>query len=92
MICDKQKSKIVSDNVIQAESLGKFFENLGKNGLNVRKKMVKNVLNNPRRDLDLTAKTATAAVSKNSKQVLSTLLELITVYNTGKSLYLGKFV
>ena len=48
--------------------------------------MAKNVLGNPGRAIDLTA-----AVSKNSKQALSTLPELITFYNTGKSLYLGKF-
>ena len=73
---------IVSDNVIQAEVLGDFFKNLGKKGLNVSKKMAKNVLSNPGRALGLTAKIATAAVSKKSKQVLSTLPELITFYNT----------
>ena len=54
--------------------------------------MVKNVLSNPGRTLDLTARIATAVVSKNSKQALSTLPELISFYNTGKGLYLGKFV
>ena len=54
--------------------------------------MAKNVLSNPGRALDLTAKIATAVVSKNSKQALSTLPELINFYNTGKGLYLGKFV
>ena len=83
---------IVSDNVIQAEGLGDFFKNLGKKGFNVSKKMAKNVLSNPVRALDLTAKTATAAASRNSKQALSTLPELITIYNTGKGLHLGKFV
>ena len=34
--------------------------------------MAKNVLSNPGRALDLTAKITTAAVSKNSKQALST--------------------
>ena len=83
---------IVSDNVIQAEGLGHFFKNLGKKGLNVSKKMAKNVLSNPGRALDLTAKIATAAAFRNSKQAVSTLPELITFYNTGKGLYLGKFV
>ena len=54
--------------------------------------MAKNVLSNPGRALDLTAKIVTTAVSKNSKQALSTLPELITLYNKGKGLYLGKFV
>ena len=54
--------------------------------------MAKNVLSNPTRAADLTAKIAKAAVSRNSKQALSTLPELITFYKTGKGLYLGKFV
>ena len=54
--------------------------------------MAKNVLSNPGRALDLTAKIATAAASRNSKQGLSILPELITFYNTGKGIYLGKFV
>ena len=83
---------IVSDNVIQDEGRGDFFKNLGKKGLNVSKKMAKNVISNPGRASDLTAKIATAAASRNSKQALSTLPELITFYNTGKGLYLGKFV
>ena len=92
VVCDNRKSMIVSDNVIQAEGVGDFFENLGKKGLNVSKKTAKNVLNNPRRALDLTAKIATAAVSRNSKQAPSKLLELRTFYNTGKGIYLCKFV
>ena len=91
-ICNRKKSMIVTDNTIQAEGLGDFFKNLGKKGFNVSKKMAKNVLSNPGRALDLTAKIATAAASRNSKQALSTLPELITFYNTGKGLYLGKFV
>ena len=83
---------IVSDNTIQAESLGDFFKNLSKKGFNVSKKMVKNVLKNPTRALDITANIATAAASRNPKNVMSTLPELITFYNTGKGLYLGKFV
>ena len=91
-ICNRKKSMTVSDNTIKAEGLADFFKNLGKKGLNVSKKMVKNVLSNPGRALDLTAKIATAVASKNSKQALTTLPELITFYNTGKGLYLGKFV
>ena len=92
VICDRKKTMIVSDNVIQAEGLSDFFKSRGKKRLNVSKKMAKNVLSNPGRALDLTAKIATAAASRNSKQALSTLPELITFYNTGKGLYLGKFV
>ena len=83
---------IVSDNVIQAEGLGNFFKTLVKKRFNVSKKMAKNVLNNPTRALDITANIATAAASRNPKNVLKSLPELITFYNTGKGLYLGKFV
>ena len=82
---------IVSDNMIQAEGLGDFFKNLGKKGLNVSKKMAKKVLSNPGRALGLTAKIATAAASRNSKQTLSTLPELINFYHKGKGLYLPRF-
>ena len=92
VVCNRKKTMIVSDNVIQAEGLGDFFKKLGKSSVKVGKKLAKNVLSNPGRALDLTAKIATAAASKNSKQALSTLPELITFYNTGKGLYLGKFV
>ena len=92
VVCDRKKTMIVSDNVIQAEGLGSFFKNLGKISAKAGKKLAKNVLSNPGRALDLSAKIATAAASKNSKQALSTLPELITFYNTGKGLYLGKFI
>ena len=82
----------VSDNTIQVQGLSDFFKNLGRKGLNVSKKSAKNVLSNPGRALDKTAKIATAAASRNSKQALSTLPEMITFYNTGKGLYLGIFV
>ena len=91
-VCSRKKSMTVSDDTIKAEGLSDLFKNLGKKGLNVSKKMAKNVLSNPGRALDLTAKIATAAASRNSKQALSTLPELITFYNTGKGLYFGKFV
>ena len=82
----------VSDNTIQTEKSGDFFENLGKKGMYVPKMMLKNVLSNSKRALDLTVKIATAAVFKNSKQTLSAIPELITFCNTGKCLYLSKLV
>ena len=90
LICHRTKSMMLSDNTIQAEGLSDFFENLGKIGLNVSKKMAKNLLKNPGRALDITANIATAAASRNPKNVMSTLPELITFYNTGKGLYLGQ--
>ena len=82
----------VSDITKKAEGIGDFFKILGEKGLNVSKKTAKNVLSNPGRALDLTLKINATAVARNSKQALSTLPELITVYNTGKGLYLGDFV
>ena len=92
MVCNKRKAMIVSDNTIQAEGLGDFLKNLGKKRLKISKKMAENVLKNPSRALDITANIATAAASRNPKNVMSTLPELIIFYNTGKGLYIGKFV
>ena len=92
LVCDKRKSMIVSDNVIQAEGLSSFFKNLGKISAKAGKKLAKNVISNPGRALDLTAKIATAAATKSPKAALSTLPEVINFYHTGKGLYLGKFV
>ena len=50
--------------------------------------MVKNVLKNPGRALYIRANIATAAASRNPKNVMSTLPELLTFYNTGEGLYL----
>ena len=83
---------IVSDNTIKAEGLGSFFKNLGKISSKAGKKLAKNVICNPGRALDLTAKIATAAATKSPKAALSTLPEVINFYHTGKGLYLGKFV
>ena len=91
-ICNRKKTMIVSDNVIQAEGLGDFFKNLGKISAKAGKKLAKNVLSNPTRALDLTAKIATAAATKSPKAALSTLPEVINFYHTGKGVYLGKFV
>ena len=92
VIGDRKKTMIVSDNVIQAEGLGSFFKNLGKISSTAGKKLAKNVISNPGRALDLTAKIATAAATKSPKAALSTLPEVINFYHTGKGLYLGKFV
>ena len=91
-ICNRKKSMTVSDNTLRTEGFGDFFKNLSIKGLNVSEKMAKNVLSNPTRALDNTANIATAAASRNPKNVMPTLPELITFYNTGKGLYLGKFV
>ena len=92
MICNRKTFMIVSDNTIQAEGLGDFLKNLGKKGLNVSKKMAKNVLKNPSRALDITANIATAAASRNPKNVMESLPELIILHTTCKGLYLVKSV
>ena len=83
---------IVSDNVIQVEGLGDFFKNLGKISAKAGKKLAKNVLSNPGRALDSTARIATAAATKSPKAALSTLPEVIKFYHEGRGLYLGKFI
>ena len=65
----EKKTMIVSDNTIQAEGLGSFFKNLGKISSKAGKKLATNVLKNPSRALDLTAKIATAAATKSQKQL-----------------------
>ena len=71
VICDKRKSMIVSDNVIQVEGLGDFFRSLGKVSSIAAKKLATNALKNPARFLEIVANVATAAVSKNPKAALS---------------------
>ena len=80
----------VSDNTIQAEGFGDFFKNLGKKGLNVSKKLAKNVFKNPTRALDNTANIASAAATRSPKNVLSTLPEVINFYRTGNGFYLPR--
>ena len=75
-ICNRKKSMIVSDNTIKAEGIGDFFRNLGEKGLNVSKKMAQNVLSNPGRALDLTAKIATAAASKKFQTGFSNITRI----------------
>ena len=91
-ICNRKKTMIVSDNMIQAEGLGDFFKNLGKSSVKVGKKLAKNVLKNPGRALEIGANIGSAVASRNPKAALSTLPEVINFYHKGKGLYLGKFV
>ena len=91
-ISNRKNFMTLSDNTIKSKRLGDCFKSLGRKGLIVSKQMAKNVLSNPGRALDLTAKIATAAVFRISKQALSTLPELITFFKAGKGLYLGIFV
>ena len=92
VICDRKKTLIVSDNVIQAEGLGDFFKNLGRVSSKAAKKLAKNALKNPSRFLEIGANVATAAASRNPKAALSTLPEVIKFYHEGRGFYLGKFI
>ena len=82
----------MKDNTIQAKRLSEFFKNLGKKGPNVSKKGKKNILSKPGRALDNTADIVTAAATRNPKNKLSNLPEVINVYHTGKGLHFNKFV
>ena len=100
----EKKSVSVSDNTKQVEGLSDLFNNLAKRGLDISKKMAKIVFLHDlhklwiftsfgySRALDITTDITTAAATRNPKNVMSTLHELIIFYNTGKGLYLGKFV
>ena len=90
--CNRKKSMSVVDNTIQAEGLGDFFKNQGKKELDVSKKMAQNVFKKPGRALDITAKFAAAVASRNPKNLLKTLPEVINIYRTESGFYLGKFV
>ena len=59
------------DNTNQAEGRSDFFKKLGKKGLIVSKKMAKSFLKKPGRDMDIAANIATAAVSRNPKNVMA---------------------
>ena len=91
-ICNRKKSMTLSDNTIQAEGLGDFFKNPCKRGLNLSKKMAKNVLENPGRALKKGVNVDRAFASRSPKAALSSLPEVNNFYYTGKGLHLGKIV
>ena len=86
--CKTNKSLEVSDQTIQAEGLGDFFDHLGKAATNTTK-----IKKNPGRALGKTAiiGTGTAAASKNPKLIAATAPDFINNIRQGKDLYLGKF-
>ena len=61
--CKRTKTRIVSDNTIEAEGLQDFFKGLGKAAKNMGKK----IANNPSRALEIGTNLATAALTKNPK-------------------------
>ena len=87
-----KKSMIVSDDTIQAEGQGSFFEKLGRISAKASKELATNNLKNPGRALKSTSNIATAVAITCPKATLSSLPEVINFYHTGKGLYLGQFV
>ena len=82
----------VGDNTIQVEGLVDFFKNLGKKGLNLSKMIAKTSIKDPRPALEIGANVCSDSASRSPKAALSSLPEVINFYDTGKGLYLGKFV
>ena len=72
---------ILSDNTIQAEGLGDFFENLEKVSSKAAKKLARIALKDPSRFLEIGANVATAEASRNPKAAFSTLPEVINFYH-----------
>ena len=92
VICNRENFMIVSDNTIKAEEQGSFLKkNLGKISAKAGKKLATNVRKNPDRALNNTANIATAAASRNLKQLYQHYLKFSN-FTTGKGLYLGKIV
>ena len=83
MICNRNKSLIVSDRTVDAEGLGDFFKHLGSAAKNVGKK----ILNNPGRALEIAANIGTAAASKNPRLIAATAPDVIKFVHQGKGLY-----
>ena len=92
MVCDRKKSRIVSDKTIQAEGLGSFFKTSGTIAAKACKKIATNAPKNSGRFLEIGANVATAAASRNPQPALSSLPEVIFFYHTGKDFYFGNFV
>ena len=80
----------LSDNTIRAEGFADFFQNLGKNSVEVGKELAKNVLKDPGRALELGANVGSAFASRSPKTTLSSIPQFINFFHTGKSSYFGK--
>ena len=83
VVCNRNKSLIVSDRTVDAEGLGDFFKHLGSAAKNVGKK----ILNNPARALEIAANIGTAAASKNPRLIAATAPDVIKFVHQGKGLY-----
>ena len=84
--CKRTKTRIVSDNTIEAEGLQDFFKRLGKAAKNIGKKIV----NNPTRALEIGTNLATAALTKNPKAIAAQTPSVLKFLHHGNGLYIGK--
>ena len=82
----------VSDNTIQAETLGSFFKVLGRISAKAGMKLASFELKTSGRALEITSDLATAAATKIPEAVLSSLPEVIIFYHTDEGFYPGIFV
>ena len=83
VVCNRNKSLIVSERTIEGEGLGDFFKHLGSAAKNVGKK----ILNNPARALEIAANIGTAAASKNPRLIAATAPDVIKFVHQGKGIY-----
>ena len=86
MICKRNKSLIGTDQTIQGEGLGDFFEHLG----SVAKIVGKQILNNHGRALEIVAINGTAATNKNPKLIAATATDTIKFFHQRNGLYSTK--
>ena len=87
MICNRNKSLIVSERTIDGEGLGDFFKHLGKATAKAAQNVGKKILNNPGRALEIAANIGTAAASKNPRLIAATAPEVIKFVHQRKGLY-----
>ena len=85
-VCNRKKTRIVSDNTTQAEGLHDFFKGLGKTAKNVGKK----IINNPSRAFEIGTNLATAALTKNPKAIAAQAPSVLKFIHHGNGLYVGK--
>ena len=71
----EKNSKTVTDNTIPAKCLKTKFEKIGKASPKTGKKLATKVMKNPRKTLEIGAKTGISALFKNPKAAFPTTLD-----------------
>ena len=80
----EKKSKIISDNTIAVEGLGRFFKNSGKNSPKAGEKLATNVMKKSGQGLEIGPNVRSSAVSTSSKAALSTIPHVLNFIITTK--------